>query len=146
MKQLSIKPKGVFVFVDDNKHMQKVMKRCLKELKLDNQLVCCYNGEEALSYLKDTNDKIFMIVSEVTMPKIDGLELKRIIELTPELKTKSIPFFYLTEVTLDAVIKTAYGMGIQGYFKKSHDSEKVMKDLTCIFELWTHCIHPTDVK
>jgi CheY-like chemotaxis protein len=87
-----------------------------------------------------------MIVSEVTMPKTDGLELKRIIEMTPELKTKAIPFFYLTEVTLDAVIKTAYGMGIQGYFRKSHDTEKLMKDLTCIFEFWTHCIHPKDMK
>lgn len=146
MKQLSIKPKGVFVFVDDNKHMQKVMKRCLKELKLDNQQVWCFNGDEALSYLKDTNDKIFMIVSEITMPKTDGLELKRMIEMTPELKTKAIPFFYLTDVTLEAVVKTAYGLGIQGYFKKTADTEKLLKNLTCILDFWTHCIHPKDLK
>jgi hypothetical protein len=56
MRQLSIKPKGVFVFVDENKYMFKLLKRCLKELKLDNQVVCCYNGEEALLYLKDIHD------------------------------------------------------------------------------------------
>lgn len=134
------------MFVDENRYTHKLLKRCLKELKLDNQVVTCYNGEEALSYLRDTEDKIFLILSEVTMPEMDGLELKRMIEMTPELKVKSIPFFYLTEVHLDAVVKTAYSLGIQGYFKKSADIEKLLKTLTCIFEFWTHCIHPKNLK
>ena len=146
MRQLTIKPKGVLVFVDENKYMFKLYKRCLKELKLDNQVVCCYNGEEAFSYLKDTEDKIFMILSEVTMPRMDGLELKRMIEMTPELKVKAIPFFYYTDVQLDAVVKTAYTLGIQGYFRKSTEVEKLMGALTLIFDFWTHCIHPKNLK
>jgi CheY-like chemotaxis protein len=146
MKHLHIKPKGVLVFVDEDKYMHRLLKHCLKELKMDNQIVSCYNGEEALNYLKDTEDKIFMIFSEVTMPRIDGLELKRMIEMTPELKTKSIPFFYHTSVDLEAVIKVAYSLGIQGYFKKSPDSDKVMETLLRIFNFWTYCIHPKNLK
>jgi CheY-like chemotaxis protein len=146
MKQLNVKPKGVFVFVDENKDMHKLLKRSLKELKLDNQVVICYNGEEALNYLKDTEDKIFMILSEVTMPRIDGLELKRMIELAPELKVKAIPFFYLTEVILDAVVKTAYSFGIQGYFKKGDDVQTTTEILTYIFNFWTYCLHPKNLR
>lgn len=146
MKQIQIKPKGVFVFVDEDKDMLRILKRCLKELRLDNQVVCCYNGEEALSYLRDTEDKIFMILSEITMSRVDGLELKRIIEMTPELKIKSIPFFYLTHVDLEAVVKAAYSLGIQGYFKKSRDTERLLDNLVCLFNFWTHCIHPKSLK
>ncbi len=146
MKQPELKPKGVFVIVDENKYMHKIYLRCLKELKLDNQVVSCHNGQEAFSYLKDTKDKIFMILSEITMPKIDGHELKRMINMTPELHSKAIPFFYLSEVHLEAVIKAAYGMGIQGYFRKSADIEKLLKILTCIFDFWTLCVHPKNLK
>ena len=54
------------------------------------------DGVEALSYLRETNDEIFIILCDLNMPKMDGLELKGMIELTAELKIKAIPFIFHT--------------------------------------------------
>jgi len=51
-------------------------------------------GEEALLYLKDTTDDIFLILSDLNMPRMDGLKLKRMIDLPPDIKIKAIPFFF----------------------------------------------------
>lgn len=145
LDSLDKKPKGVFVFIDDDKEEHFLLKMAMKNIGLGNQIVSCMNGQEAYNYLKETNDEIFIILSDMNMPIMDGLELKRLIEITPELKIKAIPFVFHSNSSSNAEIKAAYACNIQGYLRKAPSVEGTVKSLQRIIALWTDCVHPKDL-
>jgi CheY-like chemotaxis protein len=139
------KPKGIFVFVDDEKDEHRLFKHALKSMGLSNQVVSFLSAREALVYLKDVKEPIFAIFSDLRMPVMDGLEFRRIIEMTPELKIRSIPFFFHSSIASNAEVKTAYSLNIQGYLKKAYDIEGTISSLEKVIALWTEVIHPKDL-
>jgi CheY-like chemotaxis protein len=138
-------PKGVFVFIDDNKEEQEYFKKATKTLGLGNQLVCCFSGTEAYNYLKQTEKDTFMIICDVHMPVMDGFEFKRLVEGTPELKIKSIPFFFHSADATDLEIKTAYTLNIQGFLRKAATMEGTLLSLYYLICLWTDLVHPNEL-
>lgn len=146
LDSLDKKPKGVFVFIDDDKEEHFLLKMAMKDIGLDNQIVSCMNGQEAYNYLKETKDEIFIILSDMNMPVMDGLELKRLVEITPELKIKAIPFIFHSNTSSTAEIKAAYATNIQAYIRKSPDLEGTIKSLQRIIAMWTDCVHPKDLE
>lgn len=146
LDSLDKKPKGVFVFIDDDKEEHFLLKMAMKDIGLDNQIVACMNGLEAYNYLKETKDEIFIILSDMNMPVMDGLELKRLVEITPELKIKAIPFIFHSNTSSNEEIKAAYASNIQAYIRKSPSLEGTVKSLKCIIAMWTDCIHPKDLE
>jgi CheY-like chemotaxis protein len=145
-KKIHKKPKGTFVFIDDDKDEHFLLKMAMKSLGLTNPVLCFSHGQEALSFLKESQEEIFVVLCDITMPKMDGLELKRIIDLTPELKVKCIPFFFHSSNDKPTEIRTAYSMNIQGYLMKAPDLEGTIESLHRVIELWTDCVHPKDLN
>jgi CheY-like chemotaxis protein len=145
VKTFKKKPEGVFVFIDDDPHELNLLKHAMKELQLDNQVVCCENGEEAFSYLKNTKDSIFIILSDMNMPRMDGLQLKRLIDITPELILKAIPFIFHSNTSSVAEIKAAYATGIQAFMRKANSLDETIDTLRRIIAVWTDVVHPKDL-
>lgn len=100
------------------------------------------NGETAFKYLKETNDEIFLIICDMNMPKMSGLELKKLIDKDKKLRSKAIPFIFATTTATEAEIAEAYEYGIQGYFEKPFDMEKICHMVDVIFHYWMLCLHP----
>lgn len=143
--KLAVRPKGLFVFVDDDHDEQELLKIAMDHLGLDNPVHTCVNGEEALNFLKTCTDDIFLILSDLNMPKMDGLEFKRMIDLIPEIKIKAIPFFFHSNTSSRAEVKAAYASNIQGFLKKADSVSGTVYSLTCLINLWTTCVHPKDL-
>lgn len=139
-------PEGVFVFIDDDEDEHELFKLAIKAIGLTNKIISHHNGLEALEYLKKAPDRIFMIVCDINMPKMDGLELKRSMELIPEIKIKAIPFFYHSSTASEAEIKAAYSLNIQGFLQKALSLDITKQNFTCIFNLWTNCVHPLELS
>ncbi|HEX8516693.1 MAG TPA: response regulator [Bacteroidia bacterium] len=146
LNSLERKPKGTFVFIDDDKDEHHLLELAMEELGLPNPVVHCMDGMEAFNYLKETKDEIFIILSDLNMPVMDGLELKRLVEITPELKIRAIPFIFHSNTGSTAEIKAAYASNIQGYLKKAPSIEGTIKSLQKIIALWTDCVHPKDIE
>ncbi|MGQ0826927.1 MAG: response regulator [Bacteroidota bacterium] len=140
-----MKPDGVFIFIDDDVHEHIMFEKALKKF-CDNEIKSAYNGEEAFKLIKHTKENIFCIISDINMPKVNGLELKRMIENTAELKIKSIPFFFHSTHDNGIVVKEAYSMGIQGFIKKSENMSESVKNLELIIKFWSTIVHPNSVK
>ncbi len=137
-------PKGKFVFVDDDVHEHIMFKKALSKY-CDNEVVSSYDGDEAFEFLKENKAPIFIIICDINMPKINGLELKRLIEGTPELKLKAIPFIFHSTQDSSIVVKEAYALGFQGFVKKSDDITKSIGHLDLIIKFWSSIIHPNAV-
>ncbi|MBA3665838.1 MAG: response regulator [Bacteroidetes bacterium] len=139
------KPHGVFLFIDDDKDEHDLLEIAMKKTGLTNPIVNCFNGQEALNYLTTTKDSVFIVLCDLNMPQMDGLELKRRIEMLPELKTKAIPFVFHSNTSSTAEIKTAYSLNIQGFIPKSVSIEGTVSSLQRIVAMWTDVIHPKDL-
>jgi CheY-like chemotaxis protein len=142
----SKQPKGLFVFVDDDPDEHELLKLAVERLGLSNEVKSFLDGEAALSFLKECREDIFMILSDLNMPMMDGLTLKRLIDLIPELKVKAIPFFFHSNTSSLAEMRSAYGNNIQGFLRKADSIDETVDSLTAIINLWTKCIHPKDIR
>lgn len=142
----NIVPNGVFLFIDDNPDELLLLRTAIKDLGYTNDIVECLNAAEGLKYLKESTKDICFILADIKMPKMDGLQLKREIEKSPELKIKSIPFIYHTNEVNEEEIKEAYRLNVQGYFLKALNLDDTKEMLKLIVTYWANCIHPRSTQ
>jgi len=139
-------PKGIIIFVDNDKDEHQLFKLAMEELGLKNKLHSFYNGKTAFEFIRETQHNIFLIYSDLNMPVMDGLQLKRIIDQTPEIKEAAIPFIFCSNSSSDAEIRAAYALNIQGFFRKSTDQPSAIENLLRILSFWGKCVHPQDLS
>lgn len=134
--------KGPIILVEDDEDDQYLVNKILEELQVPNVLHTYQNGLEALQYLNATSEKPFLILCDVNMPVMNGLELRIEIEENPFLKQKSIPFIFLSTSGDMAIVKEAYKGTIQGFYKKESNYETFKSNIEVIVRYWKSCLHP----
>jgi CheY-like chemotaxis protein len=136
---------NIILLVEDNADDELFFKEALQELKIDYPIIVAKNGEEALDIIKTTKEDFLAILSDMNMPKMNGLELKREIETTPPLKMKAIPFIFFSTAASQKEVIEAYDLGVQGYFNKPNSFEELVENLDIIIRYWKRCRHPKNV-
>lgn len=136
-----MKPQGIIINVDDDREDQELFRMALSKV-CDCVLLPAHDGDEAYTLITEHKDNIFLIVSDLNMPRITGLELKRLIENSPILKLKAIPFIFHTSVVEPLVVKEAFALGIQGYMRKESDFDKTVANLSHFIRFWNSTVHP----
>ncbi|WP_018611203.1 response regulator [Segetibacter koreensis] len=133
---------GPIVFIDDDLDDQELYSEAIEQLQLTNQVKFLSDGNEALSYLRTTSDKPFIIFCDINMPVLNGIELRDKINNDENLKRKSIPFIFLTTTATKEVVKQAYFMSVQGFFEKPKSFEEIKSTFRGIIDYWFKCKHP----
>ncbi len=99
--------------VDDSSLMRSFAKGSLKQLKLNN-VDEAENGEEALLKLK--KDMYDLVLSDLHMPNMNGLELLRAVR--SDINLKDIPFIIMTLDGKKDVLLEAVKEGLNDYLMK----------------------------
>ncbi|HEY0356391.1 MAG TPA: response regulator [Flavisolibacter sp.] len=133
---------GPIVIAEDDIDDQEILKEVFESLSITNELLFFETGEDVYNYLVTTNQKPFMIISDVNLVKMDGLELRRRINANDYLRKKSIPFIFLTTSSNHVAISEAYELMVQGYFKKENNFKQIQNCIRMIVEYWQVCRHP----
>jgi CheY-like chemotaxis protein len=127
--------KPILLVEDDNIDAFTV-ERALKDLKIVNQLVRKFNGEEALEYLRDNkNIKPCIILLDLNMPRVNGIEFLKIIKEDKELK--KIPVVMLTTSKENQDKLDSYKYGVAGYMVKTVDYEEFVEVINTINQYWS---------
>ena len=113
------KKRGTILIVEDNNEIRHYLSSGLAELF--NTLEAG-NGEEALEKLKD--NEVDIIVTDVMMPVMDGMELSR--RVKENFDISHIPFLMLTAKTGREPRLESYRMGADAYITKPFDEELLM--------------------
>jgi len=133
---------GPIMLIDDDEDDQYLIRSILKDLNVRNELRLFENGQQAVDYLLVTEDKPLIILCDINMPIMNGLELRDTIDGNPYLKKKAIPFVFMSTSANKSLISKVYASTIQGFYKKEHDYELFKVYINLIINYWKSCLHP----
>jgi CheY-like chemotaxis protein len=136
---------GPIVIIDNDHEDHELLKLAFGKLGLKNRLIFFSDWHEALHFLQDTTENPFLILSDLKMPKMDGLELRRAINNNSYLRKKSIPFIFLAEHADPEEVSAAYDLNVQGFFTKANSIEELEEKLRMITGYWRKCVEPNQV-
>ena len=134
--------KGPTIIVEHDLEDREIMQEIFTELGITNELRFFMDGGDVLQYLRKTTDKPFLILTDVNMPGINGLELREEIMKEDHLRRKSIPFVFLSTSDGSQIINKVYDLQVQGYFQKQTSFPEIKKQIKMIVDYWAHCKHP----
>lgn len=110
------------LIVDDSSVMRKIVERSLRQAGLDPLLVHeAGSGTEGVDILR--SQTVDLILSDINMPSMDGLEFLRQIRLQ-EL-APGTPVVMITTESSEEHVKQAIQAGAQGYIRKPFTAEQV---------------------
>src|SRR4051794_14303449 len=88
--------KGPIVIVEDDKDDQEMYAEAIATFGIPNEIVFFGLAKDALNFLMTTEDQPFVILSDINMPEMTGLEFKKKIQEDPYLISKGIPFIFIS--------------------------------------------------
>ncbi len=126
------------LLIEDNVHDAELAMRSLRSNNIANKIIHLKDGEEALDFLfgkgkyegRDINDKPKVILLDLKMPKVSGIDVLEKIKANP--LTKKIPVVVLTSSNENPDVEKAYELGANSYIVKPVDFEsfhKIVKSL-----------------
>ncbi len=131
-----MKEKALILLVEDDRVDVMTIKRAMKEINITNPLVAVGNGEEALAYLRDNNNKKpAIILLDLNMPRMNGLEFLEIVKKDGLLKR--IPVIILTTSKEDQDKLEGFGLGVAGYMVKPVDYQQFVDVIRTIDTYWS---------
>lgn len=124
------------LLIEDDLVDQMTVKRAFKELKVINELRVANNGEEGVEMLKDkTLDKPGIILLDLNMPKMNGIEFLQEIKNYKEFKT--IPVIVITTSKHEKDKVESFNLGVAGYMLKPVDYEQFLEIIKSIKKYWS---------
>lgn len=134
------------VIVEDDADDQYFIRTICEKIGVSAELLFFDDGLSALDYLENTASKTFLILCDINMPVMNGIELRRRIQENVNLRRKSIPFVFLSTAARPREVEEAYNLTVQGFFVKASQLSEMEKSLELIFRYWLECKHPNSIK
>ena len=118
------------LLVEDNPDDVALALHALRKNRLTNQVKVVRDGEEALDFLfgvgqyegRNTSNGPKVILLDLKLPKVDGLEVLR--RIKSDARTKKIPVVMLTSSAQERDIVESYELGVNSYIAKPVDFEQ----------------------
>lgn len=125
------------MIVEDNPVDLDLSLRAFKKQKFLNPIIIARDGEEAMSFIdkwEKGETKPILILLDIKLPKVSGLEFLKKLKSNPELK--SIPVVILTTSSEARDVKEAYEYGANSYILKPVEFEKFIEVASQIDIYW----------
>lgn len=130
------------LLVEDNLNDAELALRALKKSGIANNIFVVNDGEEALDFLycrnkyesRNLNHPPKIILLDLKLPKVDGLEVLRILK-TDEVK-KIIPVIVLTSSDQEKDMIESYKLGVNSYIQKPVDFDQFITAVNQIGYYW----------
>ena len=118
---------GVILLVEDNPDDEVLTLRALEKNNIANQVIVAHDGVEALDYLFGTGvhagrDTLLLpqvVLLDLKLPKLDGIEVLRRIRSEPA--TQTVPVVVLTSSREERDVVESYRLGANSYVHKPVD-------------------------
>jgi CheY-like chemotaxis protein len=136
------------LIVEDTSEDLDLTLRALRKAKITNHIQVARDGEEALEFIfcegsfaeRNIEDGPKVILLDLKLPKIDGLEVLQRIKSDP--RTKSIPVVVLTSSREQNDVVESYNLGVNSYIVKPVNFEQFSEAVQKLGMYWLLINHP----
>ncbi len=111
------------------------LQRTIKSLALEHEVIVANNGEEALELLAQKNQLPDIILLDLNMPKLNGIEFLKILKSDEVLQF--IPSIILSTSVNQTDLLECYKTGIAGYIVKPLKYEDYMAKIESVLSYWS---------
>jgi len=130
------------LLVEDNQNDAELAMHALKKHKLANRIEVVRDGAEALDFVfargayghRDINQTPRVVLLDLKLPKVDGLEVLRQIKADP--RTRKIPVVVLTSSREERDVMESYNLGVNSYILKPVDFQQFTEAVRTIGLYW----------
>ncbi|UWQ49105.1 response regulator [Leisingera caerulea] len=127
------------LLAEDDDGDAKAVLRAFRKARVANGITRAVDGVEALDYLRGTGGKErikapFVLLADINMPRMNGIELVREMREDPELSSTVV--FFLTTSSHDQDIDAAYGLNAAGYIVKETAGRDFLQLVGMIGRYW----------
>lgn len=132
---------GILLVEDDEVDIMNIQ-RAFKKNLMNNPLHIARNGLEALDMLTSGQIKPLpkIILLDINMPKMGGIEFLTELRKNPELKSLSV--FVMTTSSEESDIVAAYNLNVAGYILKPIAFENFVNTVSVLGHYWQLCVLP----
>jgi DNA-binding response OmpR family regulator len=132
---------GRILMVEDDPKDVELSMTALEDYNIANEVVVARDGEEALDYLfcrgkykERVSDNPAVILLDLKLPKVDGLEVLR--EIKADAKLKMIPVVVLTSSKEEKDLVASYKLGVNAYVVKPVDFHEFVNAIKELGVFW----------
>ena len=104
------------ILVEDNPDDERLAIRALRKGNVANEILVARNGEEAINMILSADPLPCVVLLDLKLPKIDGLEVLR--RIRADDRTHLLPVVVLTSSSEDRDIVESYSLGANSYVRK----------------------------
>jgi two-component system response regulator len=130
------------LLVEDNSDDEFLILRALRMENIVNQIAVVRDGAEALDYCfctgsyadRDPNDAPTLVILDLKLPKVDGLEVLR--RIRADDRTKNLPVVVMTSSDEERDIVESYSLGANSYVRKPVDSVQFREAVRQLHLYW----------
>jgi len=144
--------KKTILLVEDNPSDIDLTKRAFGREHINNEIVVAEDGQEALEYLfatgkyagRDSNDQPVLVLLDLKLPKIEGLEVLRQIRANPLTHRQLV--IILTSSKEEQDLATSYDLGVNSYIRKPVDFNQFAEAIKMLGLYWLVINEPPPFK
>lgn len=125
----------LILLVEDDFVNVVAIEKAFKRLGIAQPLIHARDGEQALEYLRDdSNEKPSIILLDLYMPNMDGIEFLKIMKTDSSLR--DIPVIMLTTSQEQQDIAECFSLNAAGYMIKPLNDDELSETIKTIMQYW----------
>lgn len=133
---------GEIIIIEDDADDQFLLEEVFKTLDYPNKRVYFADGQAALDYLHIPTTVPFLVLSDINMPQLNGLQLREKLKTDADINLKCIPYLFFSTALNQQVVIEAYSISAQGFFVKPSSVDELTETIRVIIEYWMRCASP----
>ena len=137
---------GTILLIGETEESNTLIANALTDLGLPNPIQAYTSGTEALEALSAMLGNPFLILSDVRLTTLNGLDLRKRMTQDAYLMDKATPFIFYTGAVSLEIVDAAWKLQIQGFYRKALTSEAIKAQLSTIITYWSTSLQPTDFE
>lgn len=122
------------LLVEDNPDDRDLTMRALRKNFIGNHVAFAEDGAEALRHLEETSTLPELVLLDLKLPKVDGLEVLRALRSNP--RTRHVPVVVLTSSDEERDLVDSYELGANSYIRKPVDFEQFQEAVRILGLYW----------
>jgi two-component system response regulator len=125
---------GTILLVEDNLDDVALTRRALRKSNITNELVVAGDGEEALRHILPGGPLPVLVLLDINLPKVNGLDVLRAIRADD--RTRCLPVVVLTTSSEERDIVESYQLGANSYVRKPIIFEDFLESVRILGLYW----------